>query len=315
MELIRPGQSRAVEPPLVGRLVYGQPMGGPWDVRNAAWARALAGAGNERGNVLEVGPLPFALRAVCPLLAGIAGAARSVRVRRGGSDGFAHIGRPADIRAVRLDAGDELWLGAASEGMNTYVASTDLTGIAHRRKIASSSIDPAGALRTAAGWAPVALHRGERTRLASRSVTLRVVEGPEWPRGVTDDDLRFSVRPELDRQGVRLAVASLSASSAAAKMPAAVPSSPTVPGLIQWPRQGDPVILGPDCQTVGGYPRLAVVVSADVRLVGSLRPGDTVALARVSLLQAADLWSCEQHGTRRLSRLFRAIAQSWYDAG
>ncbi len=316
-ELIRPGHSRLVGRPRAGGLAYGLALGGPWDARSAAFARALAGMEEERGDVLEVGPLPFALRATCSLLVGMAGAPRTLRVRRCGHPELRYIGYPADMRAVPLDACDELWLGESTAGMHTYLCIRAVPAPSGRCGLASSSIASADALRGCVGCVavagPVCLDDGARRD--AHTVRLRVVEGPEWPRGVREDGLQFLVGPDLNRQGVRLAVASTQAQVAAARMPTAVPSSPTIAGLIQWPRGGDPVILGPDCQTVGGYPRLAVVVSADVRRIGCLRPGDIVSLERVTLQQAAELWLREQQLTGRVAQLFRAVVQSWYHAG
>ena len=42
------------------------------------------------------------------------------------------------------------------------------------------------------------------------------------------------------------------------------------------PPDGDPVVLLPDHATLGGYPVLAVVVSADHGLLGQCAPGTTV---------------------------------------
>ena len=45
---------------------------------------------------------------------------------------------------------------------------------------------------------------------------------------------------------------------------------------------GLPVVLGVDGQTVGGYPKVAHVVRADLDRLAQLRPGDRVRFARVS---------------------------------
>jgi antagonist of KipI len=53
-------------------------------------------------------------------------------------------------------------------------------------------------------------------------------------------------------------------------------SSGVIPGTIQITHSGQPVILMADAQTTGGYPRLAVVVSADLDKLAQYKPGDTV---------------------------------------
>jgi biotin-dependent carboxylase-like uncharacterized protein len=49
-------------------------------------------------------------------------------------------------------------------------------------------------------------------------------------------------------------------------------------GAIQVPPNGQPVILGPDHPTTGGYPVIGVVIDADTDRVGQLRPGQPVRL-------------------------------------
>lgn len=49
-------------------------------------------------------------------------------------------------------------------------------------------------------------------------------------------------------------------------------------GAIQVPPNGQPVILGPDHPTTGGYPVIGVIIDADTDRVGQLRPGQPVRL-------------------------------------
>ncbi len=51
-------------------------------------------------------------------------------------------------------------------------------------------------------------------------------------------------------------------------------SSGIVPGTIQVPPSGIPILLLADAQTVGGYPRIANVLQADLDRLAQLRPGD-----------------------------------------
>ena len=57
-------------------------------------------------------------------------------------------------------------------------------------------------------------------------------------------------------------------------------------GAIQVPPDGQPIILFVEHQTTGGYPKLANVIAADLRLVGQLRPRDAVRFERVTIEQA-----------------------------
>jgi antagonist of KipI len=51
-------------------------------------------------------------------------------------------------------------------------------------------------------------------------------------------------------------------------------SDATPIGSIQVPASGQPILLMADRQTTGGYPKIGVVISADLPLAGQLAPGD-----------------------------------------
>jgi antagonist of KipI len=53
-------------------------------------------------------------------------------------------------------------------------------------------------------------------------------------------------------------------------------SSATPIGSVQVPPSGQPILLMADCQTTGGYPRIATVISADLAVAGQLAPGDWI---------------------------------------
>ena len=59
-----------------------------------------------------------------------------------------------------------------------------------------------------------------------------------------------------------------------------------VTGAIQLPPDGRPIVLLCDHATVGGYPVVATVASADFGVLGQLRPGDTVRFEQVDLVEA-----------------------------
>ena len=64
-------------------------------------------------------------------------------------------------------------------------------------------------------------------------------------------------------------------------------SQGVVTGAVQVPPDGDPVILMPDHATLGGYPVLAVVASADHGRLGQCAPGTRVRLVPVDLADGA----------------------------
>ena len=68
-----------------------------------------------------------------------------------------------------------------------------------------------------------------------------------------------------------------------------VPSQPVTYGTIQIPPDGQPVILGADRQTVGGYPVIGCVITADLPKLGQLAPGSTIRFQEISLNEAERL--------------------------
>jgi antagonist of KipI len=87
---------------------------------------------------------------------------------------------------------------------------------------------------------------------------------------------RFEVGPDSNRMGYRLRGSLLDAPSADRL------STSTPMGTVQLPEGGAPIVLMADRQTTGGYPRIATVISADLGVVGQLRPGDWLRFAPCS---------------------------------
>lgn len=94
----------------------------------------------------------------------------------------------------------------------------------------------------------------------------------------------FTVTPASNRMGLRLQGAALAVSGRE------IVSEPVCPGTVQVTRDGQCIVLGVDGQTIGGYPKIAQVIAADVDKLAQLRPGDRVTFRRVSLADADDLY-------------------------
>jgi biotin-dependent carboxylase-like uncharacterized protein len=119
---------------------------------------------------------------------------------------------------------------------------------------------------------------------------LRALDGPQadWFSTQTFYGPEFHVTPESNRMGLRLHGEPLT-------VPARqLVSEPVCPGAVQVTRNGQCIILGVDGQTIGGYPKVAQVISADLDKVGQLRPGDAVRFRRVDLDEAADVYRRKQ---------------------
>lgn len=113
----------------------------------------------------------------------------------------------------------------------------------------------------------------------SPSVVVRVIRGAS-PAGWSDELFanEFKVSPRSDRMGLRLTGRNLPRSNGQDLLSAAV-----VPGTIQVPPDGQPVVLMADAQTIGGYVQAAHVICVDLPLVAQLRPGDALRFVEVSI--------------------------------
>ncbi|CAM4337123.1 5-oxoprolinase subunit C family protein [Paenibacillus tarimensis] len=74
-----------------------------------------------------------------------------------------------------------------------------------------------------------------------------------------------------------------------------------VPGTVQVPPEGQPIVLGADCQTTGGYPVIAHVISADLPLLAQLKPGDRVCFKDTGLEEAHSALLIQEAALRMLS--------------
>ena len=77
-------------------------------------------------------------------------------------------------------------------------------------------------------------------------------------------------------------------------------SEPVLPGAIQLPPDGRPIVLGVDAQTVGGYPVVGQVIRADLNRAMQLRAGDPVRPVLVTPEAAEAAWLVRQRDFARL---------------
>ena len=115
---------------------------------------------------------------------------------------------------------------------------------------------------------------------------LRALPGAQAGWFSSDDfyERPFRIEPASNRMGLRLAGASLT------QTPREIVSEPVCPGSVQVTRDGQCIVLGVDGQTIGGYPKIAQVISADIDKVGQLRAGDTLRFRPVSLAEAEEIY-------------------------
>lgn len=184
---------------------------------------------------------------------------------------------------ITLWPGDELVLGTASAGLRCYVAVRG--GIDVAPVLGSRSTDTLGKLGPPPLAAGMLLPVGPAPRtfpvvdLAPRASlpeapVLRVTPGPRRDWFTSPDELLstvYTVSPDSDRVGIRLTGPPLSRARHDE-----LPSEACVPGSLQVPPSGRPILFHADHPTTGGYPVIAVVEEADLDVAAQLRPGQTV---------------------------------------
>lgn len=115
----------------------------------------------------------------------------------------------------------------------------------------------------------------------SSKVTFEVHESREWGwLSPSAQELflntAFEVSSQSNRMGVRLKGEKIQTQKTTMK------SSPVLPGIIQLPENGQPIIIMNDGQAVGGYPRIAKIPDSDLWRVGQMKPGDIVRFKIIS---------------------------------
>jgi antagonist of KipI len=123
-------------------------------------------------------------------------------------------------------------------------------------------------------------------RLVTKPKFLRVIRGKKWVDDIGKKLLaqKFRVAMNSDRMGLRL-----EASEMVSANPRELVSEAVAPGTIQLPRGGTPVVLLGDCQTIGGYPKIAHVITVDLGYAAQLQPLDELRFELIELEEARDL--------------------------
>lgn len=299
-----------------GHAHLGVPVAGPADPVAHLLANRLVGNvdGAAALELLGRGPTLRCLRRCFVSVVGVAGAGNDPVVAIDGREAGAGCLLP-------LEPGQRLTVGAARTGLRSYLAlagglggpavmgsrsSDTLSGLgpgpleAGRRLSVAGPPGPMhGYLATGAlsgepwgqgsGRDPGAIGRRSREARGEAAVArrLRVVPGPDlgWFRDSAADlyGRDFLVDPASDRVGWRLRPAG---AGPVRRVDGELESQGVANGMVQVPPDGNPVVLGPDHATLGGYPVAAVVITADLGVLGQCRPGDRVRFEAVGLAAA-----------------------------
>jgi antagonist of KipI len=133
---------------------------------------------------------------------------------------------------------------------------------------------------------------------------LRVTDGPQWDK--FSDQVKaaffrtvFRVSEQSDRLGIRLEGLQIPLEGAGEMITEGVTL-----GAVQITPSGQPILLGVEQQTTGGYPKIANVISVDLHRMGQVRPRDEVRFERTSLAVARSLWIEQERLLNNPSQLF-----------
>lgn len=227
---------------------------------------------------------------------------------------FAVTGAPCEVtlngstvsqwRSIRAGRDDVLKTGTATAGARIYIAFSG--GLAVSPAMGSSSTYMKGSFGGINGRE---LRKGDiiplekaasflqRRKILPESliplcpdeVTLDILPGihfsllgNSWKEFMTSKI--FTVSAHSDRMGLRL----LPEGATPGKTPGNTISCPIHYGAIQIPGDGNPVIMGADAQTTGGYLQFANIITSDLEKVGQLRPGNRIRFNTVSYERAVE---------------------------
>ncbi|MGH6718354.1 MAG: biotin-dependent carboxyltransferase family protein [Alphaproteobacteria bacterium] len=295
-----------------GHQRLGVPVGGALDTTSLRLANAVVGNGE--------GVAGFEFRLAGPDLVVDAD---SVRVALAGAvETFIEADPPMPVapwRSVTLIRGQVLRIRRVTVGAVGYLAVAG--GLAVESVLGSRSTYVRAGLGSFDGRV---LGDGDRVPLAADRVDasgeralpsapepgtgpLRVVLGPQ-DDAFTEEAMAtflgqsFTVGRAADRMGLRLDGARLTH-----RTDANIISDGVATGAIQVPANGQPILLLADRQTVGGYTKIATVVSADLPRAGHLLPGAELRFAAVTVAQAIDLRRQAEAAIARLVAGIRAV--------
>lgn len=138
---------------------------------------------------------------------------------------------------------------------------------------------------------------------------IQVVPAQEitWFEGRSVVDLLsapFTVSPNSDRMGYRLEGPPIRRSVIRELLSTAVTA-----GTVQVTGEGTLILLMADCQTTGGYPRIAQVAAVDIPLCAQLKPGDKVCFREISRMDAEKQYL---HQEKQLEKLAVSVSVNHY---
>ncbi len=304
LEILQPGIGTTMQDRgRSGHRHEGIPTGGWLDAPLAEMANALVGnAGGQA--VLELRGMGTELRVKNgPVRVALAGRVAAKWHRQNGN-----IESLSAWRSATLQIGERLVLGPAESGC-AYLAVAGGLNIAPQLGSCSSYARAGltgllgrpwrpGDVLPCSGWTSPDFREWKVQEWTPPSGPIRVLPGPQQEHFSAQAIAQFygegwEATTEQDRMGLRLRGPVLNHVSAEA---ADIVSDAVAPGAIQVPANGQPIVLMADSQTVGGYPKIAHVITADLPRLAHLKPGVRVTFESVTPAQALQALKAQRDG-------------------
>lgn len=291
LDIIDPGPLTTVQD--LGRTgfgAYGVPPSGALDTFSLRTGNLLVGNPEDAAG-LEITLMGFRARAHCDMVVAVTGGDLQPRL----NNVPLHMGT-----ALSMKQGDLIDFKMARTGCRAYLAvgggiqvepvmdsrSTNigsgfggLDGRALRKGDVLFSKDPEEHLTCTGEYMDA-----DMMPAYTRKWSIRILWGPQdqdFSQKIREEFLNasFAVTSDSDRTGIRLKGPALPQKEGLAT---SIISEGIIPGAVQVPGSGQPIILLGETVT-GGYRKIATVISVDLPLLGQMRPEDTIIFEAVSL--------------------------------
>ncbi|MBF4695249.1 5-oxoprolinase subunit C family protein [Fusibacter ferrireducens] len=298
IKVIAPGLFSTIQD--LGRLnyqQYGMPVSGSMDHFAHKIANLLVGNAEDEA-LIEMTILGGQFEFKADVLVAITGANMSPMI-----NGQLEVGM---WRSVRIKKGDRLTFGPAHNGCRTYLAIAG--GYEIENTLESKSTYTRGSLggykgRTFKKEDEIKLKthklklenlegrfvRAEHIPTYTSELELNVVLGPQeeafTAKGIADFfSETFKITNEFDRMGYRLEGKKIEHVNSAD-----IISDGIVSGAVQIPAHGNPIIMLSDCQTTGGYTKIAHVITVDLSKLAQAKAGDVIKFKALDIEEAHQL--------------------------
>ena len=299
-----------------GYRAAGVPLGGAMDRRALAEANLLCGNAPDAA-ALEMTVAGGVLRFERDGHAALAGADLEARLdgepRPAGASFAVHRGAVLSFGVARAGVRGYLAVRGGIDvppvlGSRSTLLVAGLGGFAGRA-LRAGDLVPVG---VAPGPDPAArsLLPSERTDPGA-PVTLRCLLGPQ-DDAFTDEGLRtlfdstYRASVHSDRMGCRL-----DGPAPGLRGAADIVTDAVLPGAVQVTGSGAPIVLGADCQTTGGYAKIATVIWPDLARLSQVRPGEAVRFVRCEHAEAVRAVADERSALSALARRLGVEVAGW----